>query len=254
MKCAIMQPTYLPWIGYFDLMDQVDVFVLLDNVQFSRQSWQQRNRIKTRQGLLWLTVPVNRKFPQMIQDVEITEAKFARQHTQTIRMNYAKADYFKEYFEATEATLGGIVSASRRLLDVNVDLIHFFCRQLGIQTKTIFASTLQADGDRSEVLANICDAVGADCYVSPPGSAEYLLNEAGAFSRKKIEVVFHHYAHPTYQQLFPPFLSYTSAIDLLLNEGSQSLEIIRRGRRSPLSFEIMVEMTRTTPMDSSDLR
>src|SRR5580704_12957199 len=107
VKVAISQPTYLPWLGYFDLIDQVDVFVLLDNVQFEKQSWQQRNRIKTPTGLQWLTVPVifRGRFGQLIKDVEIREAEFWRNHLRAIELNYRRARFFHQYFEELSSRL-----------------------------------------------------------------------------------------------------------------------------------------------------
>src|SRR5579864_5457599 len=118
MKVAISQPTYLPWLGYLDLIDQVDTFVLLDNVQFEKQSWQQRNRIKTPTGLQWLTVPVifKGRFGQHIQDVEIRE-DFAAKHLRALELNYRRAQYFDQYFPALTTVLQEF-GAGRHLADL----------------------------------------------------------------------------------------------------------------------------------------
>ncbi len=108
MKVAIAQPTYLPWLGYFDLLDQVDKFVLLDTVQFEKQSWQQRNRIKTPTGLMWLTVPVvfRGRLGQRIVDVEIREPEFCRDHLRAVELNYRRAPFFGDYYPAFCELLG----------------------------------------------------------------------------------------------------------------------------------------------------
>ncbi|HVM94270.1 MAG TPA: WbqC family protein [Terriglobales bacterium] len=236
MKIAISQPTYLPWVGYFDLIDQVDLFVLLDNVQFEKRSWQQRNRIKTADGLQWLTIPVlsRGKREQRIVDVELAEPGFWRNHLRTIDLNYHRAPFFETYFNSLsecverEADFG---SLSR----LTIGIIEWLKDALGIMTATIRASNLGAEGKRSELLANICAGLGATEYLSPFGSADYLLEDLPVMASKGIEVAFHHYEHPVYRQLNPPFQAYACALDVLFNEGGNALEIIRRGRRAAFS-------------------
>ncbi len=237
MKIAISQPTYLPWIGYFDLMDQVDVFVLLDSVQFEKQSWQQRNRIKTPIGLQWVTVPVHfhGRFGQLIRDVEIRDADFWVKHWRAIELNYARARFFTKY----SGDLDHRVREYDRkyLANLNIEIIQWCADALGIKTILVRSSTLQHAGKRTELLANICEGFGATQYVSPLGSAVYLLEEKNIFAAHGIDVVFQHYEHPEYRQLFPPFLPYASALDLIFNEGDGAYEIMRKGRRSPFTPE-----------------
>jgi hypothetical protein len=234
MKIAISQPTYLPWIGYFDLIDQVDAFVLLEDVQFEKQSWQQRNRIKTPTGLQWLTVPVmfRGRLGQLIKDVEIRDVEFWRSHCRAIELNYRRTPFFEAYFDALTSHLTG--TGSTRLVDLNVRLIEWFMDLLGIKTRLVCSSEVRLTGKRTELLANICRSLSATQYLSPLGSAAYLLAEEGMLLGQGIDVVFHNYNHPTYGQLFPPFLPYASILDLIFNEGDRSLEIIRSGRREPL--------------------
>jgi hypothetical protein len=234
MRVAIAQPTYLPWMGYFDLMDQVDAFVLLDSVQFEKQSWQQRNRIKTPIGLQWLTVPVafHNRFGRQIRNIEIRESEFARKHLRAIELNYRRSPFFDPYFpEVTKILLS---CSSGRLVDLNAHLIRWFCGLLDIQTPILYSSAMNQDGRRSELLVNLCNALGAGSYVSPLGSATYLLDDLESFRRMGIEVTFQYYEHPIYRQLFPPFCPYASVLDLLLNEGPKSAEIMRQGRKSSL--------------------
>jgi hypothetical protein len=238
VKIAISQPTYLPWIGYFDLIDQVDLFVLLDSVQFEKRSWQQRNRIKTPTGLQWLTVPVasRGKREQRIAEVEVVETDFWRDHLRTIDLNYHRAPFFKTYFHSLSECLEG-VAAHDNLSRLTVGIIDWIKDALGIKTPIVRSSTLHVNGKRTELLANICGSLGASKYLSPLGSAEYLLGDLPLMTSKGIEVTFHHYEHPEYRQLYPPFAPHTCVLDLLFNEGENALDIVRSGRRVSFSPE-----------------
>ncbi len=235
MKVAISQPTYLPWLGYFDLIDQVDIFVLLDSVQFQRQSWQHRNRLKTPSGLQWLTVPVmfRGRFGQLINQVEIRDVGFWRNHLRAIELNYRRTPFFDRYFEELSSRIKMWCSSSALMADLDIHLIEWFMDVLGIQTKVLLSSDLKRPGRRMDLLSNICTSLGAKQYVSPLGSAAYLLQEVSVLLDKGVDVVFQHYEHPKYRQSFPPFCPYASILDLLFNEGERSLEILRSGRRTP---------------------
>jgi WbqC-like protein family len=232
MRVAISQPTYLPWLGYFDLIDQVDTFVALDTVQFERRSWQQRNRIKASRGLLFLTVPVvvKGRFAQRISEVEIESNHFVRKHLGSIETNYRKTPYFKRYFPEFAAILE-TCGAGSKLSDLNLRLIQWLCGVLGIQTPLLRASAMSQEGARSVLLLNLCRSLRADSYLSALGSADYLLEDVPLFSAAAITVAFQHYEHPHYVQQFPPFRSHSSVIDLIFNHGEHSLEILRRGRK-----------------------
>jgi hypothetical protein len=234
VKIAIAQPTYLPWLGYFDLLDQVDHFVLLDTVQFEKQSWQQRNRIKTPTGLQWLTVPVvfRGRLGQRIVDVEIREPEFWRDHLRAIELNYRRAPFFDCYFEPVSDLMRSATS-HLNLSKLTITMLRWLAGIIGIKTPLIASTELQVDGKRTDLLAAICGATGATEYLSPLGSAEYLLNELAVLTDRGIEVSFQHYEHPVYQQLFPPFEPFAWVLDLLFNEGSRALEVIRNGRRQP---------------------
>jgi hypothetical protein len=236
VKIAIAQPTYLPWLGYFDLLDQVDKFVLLDTVQFEKQSWQQRNRIKTPTGLLWLTVPVvfRGRLRQHIVDVEIREADFWRDHLHAVELNYRRTPFFGAYYPALSELLRS-ASSGLRLAELTVGLLRWLAEELGIETPIVRSSELSAQGKRTDLLAEICNLSGATTYVSPLGSADYLLNELPILTGRGVDVVFQHYEHPSYRQLFPPFQAYASTLDLLFNEGENALAIIRSGRRTPFA-------------------
>lgn len=245
MKIAINQPTYLPWLGYFDLIDQVDLFVILDNVQFEKQSWQQRNRIKTASGLQWLTVPVKfrGRFGQLISDVEIRDQEFWRNHLRAIELAYRRSAYFEKYFPSLKTLLEEL--SARSLLELNLGLLRWLLNCLDIRTPLVSASSLGQNGRRTELLANICKAVGATEYISPIGSAAYLLSEQSILTELGIEIQFQNYEHPIYKQLFPPFQPYASVVDLLFNEGEEALQVIRSGRSDCMRVDELLSMAQT---------
>jgi hypothetical protein len=228
-KIAIMQPTYLPWIGYFGLMDAVDEFVLLDDVQFARRSWQQRNQIKGPAGAIMLTVSVLKKGKrdQLVNEAEIdTEADSAKKHARSIELAYAKAPYWAKYGAALLAAIG---NPTKMLADHNIALIEHIRDGLGIKTPLLRSSSLPVDGKREDRLVSICRQRNAEVYVSPTGSSDYL-SESDAFQRAGIKLLYNDYRHPAaYPQLHGEFVSHLSAVDLLLNCGEESLGIIRSG-------------------------
>jgi len=222
-----MQPTYLPWIGYFSLIDQSDVFVFLDNVEFSKQSWQQRNRIKTANGAQWLTVPVMHKDSNMyLNNVRIkNNSNYVKKHIKSIKQNYQKTPYFDKYFD----DLSKIISnANNFLIELNIELIKWICSCLKINTKFIRSSSIRFNeqDEKVEKLVEICKKVNADQYLSPEGSKEYI-DENNIFEKNNIMLVYHFYKHPRYKQLYGEFIPYMSCIDLLFNEGEESLKLIR---------------------------
>ena len=226
---VIMQPTYLPWSGYFDLMDQADVFVLLDTVQFDKRSWQQRNRVKTADGELMLTVPVRSKgrFDQRIADVEIDrDRRFAETHARSVRMAYARAPYAGALLGSWEAVLHG---GHTRLADLNADLITWLRDALGLATPIVRSSSLDVSGKRVGLLVDICRVLGADAYLSPAGSRGYI-EDNDLFALNGIRLRYQAYDPPRYRQLHGAFIPSLSVLDLMLNEGPDSLAVIRSGR------------------------
>jgi len=237
MKVAICQPTYLPWMGYFDLIDEVDLFIVLDTVQFEKRSWQQRNRIRMPGGLQWLTVPVKSRglYEQLVREVEICSSRFAEDHIRTIELAYRRAPYFREYFPRLAEVLHD--KSAGALMELNLGLIQWLLEAFDIHTPLVTASSLNQSGKRTELLGNLCAASGASQYVSPVGSAAYLLAEKDILLDRGVEILFHHYEHPVYRQVFSPFEPYASVVDLLFNEGDRALEILRSGRRTPYGVE-----------------
>lgn len=235
LRIAIMQPTYLPWVGYFDLMDRVDAFVLLDNVQFEKQSWQQRNRIRTAKELEWLSLPIlnSGHSGQLIVETRTSGLQFVAKHLKTIAMNYGRSAFFKDEFPVFEQRFKG-AAASGGLADLNIGLIRWLAERLGIATPLHISSQMPCNGKRSELLVDICRHLGAGEYLSPVGSAEYLREDRHLFDTATIQVRLHGYEHPVYRQVYPPFMPFATALDLLFNEGPRALEILRSGRRDSI--------------------
>ena len=225
---AIMQPTYLPWLGYFYLMDQSDYFVFLDSVQFEKRSWQQRNKIKTPKGDLLLTVPVLSKgrFEQKINEVKIDKtAEFQKKHLKAIKQNYSQAKFFKKYITDLEKIL---CRNHTYLVDLNEELISWLKDAIGIKSKLIRSSSLRPEGRKVEPLVSICKSIGAKRYLSPLGSKTYI-DKNNLFPKYEIELIYNQYQHPRYRQLYGNFIPNLSVIDLLFNEGDKSLSIIKSG-------------------------
>jgi hypothetical protein len=247
MLAVIMQPTFLPWVGYFDLIDQADVFVFLETVQFEKQTWQQRNRIRTSNGLEWLTVPVfiKGKFGQLIREVEIRTTDFPHKYIKTLGQHYGKTPYYREYKEELE----GILMSVRKdpsLARLNITLIQWLSRQLGVSSRFITASELFVEGKRSERIISILRRVGADLYMSPQGSLDYLLKDRAIFKAGGFPVLIHNYTHPKYRQQYKPFTPGASAVDLLFNEGPGASSIIRAGRLASIPLDKFVMSTNDT--------
>jgi hypothetical protein len=227
---AIMQPTYLPWLGYFNLMDQSDDFVLLDSVQFDRRSWQQRNRLKSPQGEYTLTVPVQSKGlrDQKIRDVRIDpSSQFAIKHMRSLELHYAKAPYFGEYCD----DIFQILKKDHEFLsELTIELIGWTAKTLGIKARIFQSSDYDFQEKKGELLYALCRHFEAGIYLSPEGSKNYL-DDCKDFKQGFISIRYHQYQHPVYPQQWGNFLPQLSTLDLLFNAGERSLEILRSGSR-----------------------
>jgi hypothetical protein len=215
---AVLQPGYLPWLGFFDQLRRADIFVYYDDVQYDKHGWRNRNRIKTRQGPAWLTVPVRHGgFPRIL-DVEIdARTPWARKHVLTVRQAYARAPHLPRYLPALEALLS---QRWVRLVDLDIACVDLLASWLGVRARIERSSALRIGGTRSERLVNICRHFGATRYLSGDAAQSYL--ETGLFERHGIAVEWQRYAHPTYPQLHGDFVSHLSALDLILNCGDEA--------------------------------
>jgi hypothetical protein len=204
-------------------MMQADVFCYLDNVQYKKNEWQNRNRIKTAQDWQWITVPVCYRFPQKINEVEIDNRhNWKKKHLQSLVTNYRKAPYFDDYFCVLEECFA---RDWRWLSELNVFLIDRIRGIFKLQQKpTVLASSLSLRDDPTDRLIDICESVGADTYLSGQDGASYM--DLNRFEANNIEVIFQNFNHPVYPQLYDEFQSHLSVLDLLFNCGPESVEII----------------------------
>ena len=218
---CIMQPTYLPWSGYFNLVAQANDFVFLDDVQFSHQSWQQRNRIVANGQPLVLSVPVltSDRGPQLISAVRVDESKnWRKKHVRTLQQAYAKHPFGKQAVDQVEGIIGG---GSDLLMDINIALILAFCRALELTATFHRSSALAIAGARSERLLEICRLLHADTYLSPRGSQEYL-EEDGVFAGSEVALRYQEFVPRPYPQRgVGEFISHMSIVDLVANAGFQ---------------------------------
>ncbi len=224
MRVAIVQPPYLPWLGYFDMLRKVDLMVFLDTVRVNLRSFQRRNRIRIQKGWIWLTLPVIKEQDQspLFRAARLNDgADWRRKHWRAICSSYGRARYFEEHRSFLEAFYN---RPQIWLLEVNVTLIEYMARQLGVRTKTCYASGFQPEGAKTQLLVDICKKVGASTYLSGPTARDYI--NPDSFKMEKIGVEFHEYTHPTYEQRFPGFVPNMSAIDLLFNAGPRATEIL----------------------------
>lgn len=226
MIVSINQPAYLPWLGYFDRIAASDIHVVLDHVQFEKNSFVNRNRIRTSQGWTWLTVPVQTK--GSFGDLAINKLKIAsgtrweRKHWQTIEQNYAKAPFFAEYRDAVKALYeqprDSFISLSRAATDL---LISAF----SVDTRMIYSSSLPVSATKSDLVLEICCQLEASTYLSGTLGRDYL--DRDAFAHEGIEVIFQDYRHPLYGQVYPGFEENMAAIDLLFMRGEEAADMLR---------------------------
>ena len=223
---AIVQSNYVPWRGYFDLINSVDEFILYDDAQYTRRDWRNRNTIKSPGGQIWLTIPVRVKgrYLQNIKDTMVADDNWAREHWQSIVHNYSKAEYFGEYRERFQDLYLG--SHDKFLSQINYRFIMAICRILGIDTTISWSMDYNLAGDRNERLVNLCKQAGATNYLSGPAAKSYLDEEL--FEQEGISVAYMDYSgYLDYGQLYPPFEPRVSVIDLVFNEGPQATKYMK---------------------------
>ncbi len=223
MNCVILQPSYIPWRGYFDQIHKADLFIFYDDVQYDKRGWRNRNRIKTSRGGQWLTIPVHSKGAQIenipINEIEIdwTQA-WNEQHLRAMQFNYGKAPFFKTYFPWLEEVY------SRRpalLADFTIPFTIELAQKLGINhTRFARSSEYGATGKKTDRLVEILQKVGATHYISGPSARDYIENEK--FQAADISLEYMEYNYPEYQQLYPPFDPYVTALDLLFMVGPEA--------------------------------
>jgi hypothetical protein len=226
MKVAVHQPQYLPWLGYLAKWAAADLFVFLDTVQYEKNGWQNRNRIRTTDGAHWLTVPVHAHLGTPITEITVDTTQPGRaRHVRAIEHAYAGAPYLTAY----QTTLRALLDVNwTRLAPLAVASAEWLARAIGIATPARLASELGVDGDDATGrLIEICKAVGADTYLAGGHGGKYM--DAARFEEAGIAVRYQHYDHPVYAQQHGEFVPFLSGVDLLLTHGDESLPILRRG-------------------------
>ncbi len=219
-KVAILQSSYIPWKGYFDLINLVDEFILFDDVQYTRADWRNRNRIKTRHGLMWLTIPVSLKgkFHQPIKETKIVDPSWVSEHWRSLVSHYTKAPYFREYAEAFRQVYEQSTEASLSL--INHRFITTICDLVGITTKITWSMDYEIVDGKTRRLVELCRQAGATDYLTGPSAQAYI--EPELFEAANIGLHYMDYSgYPEYVQLYPPFEHQVSVLDLLFCTGPQ---------------------------------
>ncbi len=229
MRVAIHQPQFLPWLGYLDKIDQAELFVVLDSVQFKKNEWQNRNRIRTSQGWQWLTVPVLHTFGQRIMDTRINQTvDWQGKHLRAVEIHYGRAAHRDRFLEGLRETYR---RPWEKLSDLNLAVLKWLLETFGITTPLRLASEMSLRVDPTDRLIDICRAVGATHYLAGSGAAEYM--DLPRFEASGVTLEVQDFRHPVYPQCYDPFIPGMAAIDLLFTSGDDALRQLREARRTP---------------------
>jgi hypothetical protein len=226
---AISQPGYLPYPGFFDKILRSDLFVFLDSVQYARRGWDNRNRIKTDRGPMWLTVPVKAKgnYLAKLSEIEIESGQnWIRKHLLNLETYYRRAPYYQEVYSLIEQTLA---EGHRLLIDLNISIIRRFCSYMGLASSFEIASRLDAAGKGSDLILEICRSTGCTDYLSGVFGREYLDEES--FREAGINIIYQEFTPPVYPQFYGDFISSLSIVDLLFHCGPSSAGVIQHKTR-----------------------
>lgn len=227
MKCVVLQPSYIPWRGVFDQIDQADIFVFYNDVQFDKRGWRNRNQIKTPKGKQWLTIPVHSRGAQTghipINQIKIVwDNPWNQDHWKALQHSYNKAPFFQKYAPLVEQLYN---RRDEFLADFTIDFTIALARELGIQhTRFLRSSDLQAEGQKTDRLINILTKLGVDHYLSGPSARDYI--EEDKFKAAGIKLEYMVYNYPNYPQLYPPFDPHVSILDLLFMTGPDAPKYI----------------------------
>jgi WbqC-like protein family len=236
MKSAVIhQPQYLPYLGFFDKLQQGDIFIVMDSVQFQRRGIQHRNKIKTSKGEQWLTVPVfhSSREEERINEVQIdSELPWSRKHWNTLLTNYSPAPYFDKYADKLQELL---TKEWSNLCQLDMALIQWVMEILGIDKPIVYLSSLGVEGSKSELLINACKAVGADTYLSGSGGKRYM--DLSDFEAAGIDVIWQEFNSPSYTQIFPElgFIPNLSILDTLFCCGPETSKFLDKTYANSLS-------------------
>ena len=217
-RVAILQSNYLPWKGVFDMINQVDIFVFLEDVQYTKRDWRNRNKILSNSGSRWITVPVKNKGRkgQLIQDVRVDISQnWQYIHYNTFQMNYGRAPYFKKYKWIIEDIY--MDKKWVNLSKLNIYSTKLIAKELGINTEFIASTSLDVKGTKDDRLIAICKKLNADYYLSGPAAKDYIISSK--FEQEGLELDYIKYEYPKYKQLHEPFTHYVTILDLIFNVG-----------------------------------
>ena len=219
----IRQPGYLPNLGFFKKIQSCDTFVFLDDVQFVKDRFDNRNQILSKSGKIWLTVPLKRPvFKKNLNEIVISnENDWNLDHLNLIHDAYVNSKFFDMYWNSIKQILE---KRWEKLIDLNMELIDYFISILDLETKTVYSSKLKKSSNQSQRLLDICNYCNASCYISGVSGKEYLNEEI--FRKSGIKVIYENFQHPIYTQLYKPFEQNLSILDLLFNEGDNSRKIL----------------------------
>ena len=225
-KVAVLQSNYMPWKGYFDLINMVDEFILFDDMQYTRRDWRNRNLIKTRNGLKWLSIPVDvkGKYLQKIKDTRVIDPNWTKTHWDSIRHNYSEARHFKDYREVFEPLY--LECREEFLSRINLRFIEAINGILGIKTRITWSMDYDLVPGKTERLVGLCKSSGATHYISGPSAKSYINEEL--FRNEGIELSYMDYSgYPPYRQLYGEFAHGVSVVDLIFNEGPDAKKFMR---------------------------
>lgn len=224
LRVAVLQSNYIPWKGYFDMIHDVDLFVFYDDVQYTPRDWRNRNKIKTANGAIWLSVPVGDSRSRNVDAVQIPDAAWQNQHWQTLKQNYGKCAHFERYRPYFESVYLG--QRWESLSELNQSLIrHISSEFLGCSTRFARSSDYGSEGAKMDRLLDLVQRTGATYYLSGPAAKAYI--DADRFAEAGIELAWKDYSgYPEYAQRFPPFEHGVSVLDLLFNVGPEAPDLI----------------------------
>jgi len=224
-KVAILQSNYIPWKGYFDMMNLADEFILYDHVQYTERDWRNRNKIKTQHGMMWLTIPVRNNFPQKIKETVVSCPGWNRKHWKSIVRNYSRTKYFHNYRELFEELYLGQNEVF--LSQINHRFLTAICKILGINTKISWSMDYHLiEGDKTERVVDLCKQAGATEFICGPRAKAYINEDL--FKNEGMVLRYMDYSeYPEYRQLFPPFEHRVSIIDLIFNEGPDATKFMK---------------------------
>ena len=222
---SLMQPTYIPWLGYFNLIKNSDEFVIYTTTQLNKRSWQTRNRIKSSNGNIMLSIPIRKTLKRddiIIKDAKV-ENKFNWQekHLKSIKQSYSKAPFFDEVYPLIQDVL---MKKSDYLIDYSIPIILCFIEKLNITTRILFSDQIQYEGKKDKALISICKQRKATTYLSVIGAKDYILREENLFSKSGIKLQWSDFNHPHYKQFFGAFESHLSIIDSIFFNGFENVK------------------------------